>query len=306
MAGKVAVLGIFVVDLTFRAARLPRLGETVIGSGFATGCGGKGSNQAVAAARAGAETAFISRIGDDDFGNMARQAWQAEGIQARLCRADVPTGAAHIFVNDQTGDNAIIVYPGAGAGICAADVDKHRDAIERADVFVAQLEQPHEAALRGLQIARQAGKITVLNPAPAAEPIDEAFLPLCDFVVPNESEAAGLTGIAIADEAAARRAAGRLLEAGAGAVVITLGEKGALLVDGTTSRLQPAISAGAAVDTTGAGDSFVGAFAAALAGGRDAAAGLRFGAAAAGISVTGPGTVAAMPHLAEIEAQLSG
>ena len=305
MAGKVAVLGIFVADLTFRAARLPRLGETVIGSGFATGCGGKGSNQAVAAARAGAETAFISRLGDDDFGRMARQAWEAEGIQARICPSDVPTGAAHIFVNDKTGDNAIIVYPGACSGISVADVDRHRDAIEQADVFVAQLEQPHEAARRGLEIARQAGKITVLNPAPAAAPIDEAFFPLCDFVVPNESEATGLTGIAIDGEPAAREAAKRLLAAGAGAVVITLGEKGALLHDGATSRLQPAISSGAAVDTTGAGDSFVGAFAAALAGGAAVADGLRFGCAAAGISVTLPGTVAAMPHLAEIEARLS-
>ena len=306
MAGKVAVLGIFVADLTFRAARLPKLGETIIGSGFGIGCGGKGSNQAVAAARAGAATTFISKLGDDEFAAMARRTWQEEGIEACICPSSDPTGAAHIFVNETTGANAIIVYPGACAGLSAADVDKHRVAIEAADVFVAQLEQPHAAALRGLQIARQAGVTTILNPAPAAEPIDDAFFALCDFIVPNESEAAGLTGITIDGEAAARRAAGQLRSCGAGAAIITLGEDGALLDDGNDVLLQPAIGCGAPVDTTGAGDSFVGAFAAALAGGASAADGLRYGCAAAGISVTRPGTVAAMPQRAQIKARLAG
>ena len=305
MSGKVAVLGIFVADLTFRAARLPRMGETLIGSGFAMGCGGKGSNQAVAARRAGADVSFISKLGDDNFGQMARRTWEAEGIDACICRSDIPTGAAQIFVDDESGENAIIVCPGACGSISVADVEEHRSTIEQADIFVAQLEQPHPAALRGLQIARQAGKTTILNPAPASEPIDEDFLPLCDFVIPNESEAQGLTGIAVDGQAAARQVSERLLAAGAGTALITLGEKGVWRQDGQSAQLQPAIFSGAAVDTTGAGDSFVGAFAAALAAGADPAVAVRFGCAAAGISVTSPGTVAAMPNLEQIEARLA-
>ena len=305
MAGRVAVLGIFVVDLTFRAPRPPRLGETLIGSGFAMGCGGKGSNQAVAARRAGAGVSFITRIGDDDFGRLAGRTWKEEGIDACICPSDIATGAAHIFVNDESGDNAIIVYPGAGSGISAADVERHRSAIEQADVFVVQLEQPHDAALRGLQIARAAGRTTILNPAPASAPIDGELLSLSDFLVPNESEAAGLAGIEVDSEDSARQAAGRLLAAGAGTVLLTLGQRGVWMQDGDAGQLQPAIPSGAAVDTTGAGDSFVGALAAALAGGSSTAAAVRFGCAAAGISVTRPGTVAAMPALSEIEARMA-
>ncbi len=306
MAGRVAILGIFVVDLTFRSARLPRMGETLIGSGFALGPGGKGSNQAVAAARAGAKVSFITKIGDDMFGQLGRQTWEPEGIEAHAAIADVPTGAADIFVDDATGDNAIIVYPGASGTLAPADVEASREAIAAADIFVVQLEQPHDAALRGLQIARECGKTTVFNPAPAAKPIAPEFFGLCDYIVPNESEAHGLTGIEVTDEASAEEAAAKLLEAGARTAVLTLGERGAMVRGAAGSASVPAAPSGAVRETTGAGDSFVGAFAAALAEGQDALAAVAFGCAAAGISVTRPGTAPSMPLRSEIDARLAG
>lgn len=303
--GGVAILGIFVADLAFRAGRMPAIGETIAGSGFKMGPGGKGSNQAVAAARAGAAVTFISRIGKDEFGAIALATWRKEGIATRVAEsADLPTGAAFIYVNDKTGDNAIIVVAGAAASISAEDVDRAGDAIRASAVFVTQLEQPVAAARRGLEIAKAAGVITVFNPAPA-EPIDDALYALCDYVTPNETEAALLTGVSVASLADARKAGDVLLAKGAGAALITLGEAGALLHTGTRSTLIPAFKAGPVVETTGAGDAFNGGFAAALARGLEPEAAARFGCATAGISVTRAGTAPSMPRLAEIEALLA-
>ena len=300
----VAILGIFVADLAFRAGRQPAMGETLMGSGFKMGPGGKGSNQAVAAARAGAQVSFISRLGQDAFGDIALATWKAEGITPRVSLAqDEPTGAAYIFVSDETGENAIIVVPGAAGGIGARDVEAARDAIEAAAVFVTQLEQPVEAALRGLGIARNSGAVTVFNPAPAA-PVPDAVYALCDYVIPNETEAEALTGLAVASDDDARRAGDALLNKGAGTAIITLGARGALFHSRERSEVVASFAAGKVVETAGAGDSFVGAFAAALAEGMDPIAATRFGCAAAGISVTRPGTAPAMPARAEIEALL--
>ncbi len=300
----VAILGIFVADLAFRAGRMPGIGETIAGSGFKLGPGGKGSNQAVAAARAGAAVTFISRIGKDDFGHIALSTWQAEGIEARVTEtSDQPTGAAFIYVNEKNGENAIIVVPGAAAEIGPADVEAAADAIRAAAVFVTQLEQPVDAALRGLQIARKAGVTTIFNPAPA-EPVDDEIYPLCDYVTPNEHEAALLTGVAVRSIEEARRAGDVFLEKGAGAALITLGEKGALLHRKGQSIIVPAFEAGAVVETAGAGDAFNGGFAAALARGLSPEEAVRFGCATAGISVTRPGTAPSMPVLVEIEALL--
>lgn len=301
----VTILGIFVADLAFRAGRLPAIGETIAGSGFAVGPGGKGSNQAVAAARAGGETTFITRIGNDTFGELALKTWEADGIRPRATRCDdAETGAAFIYVHHTTGANAIIVVPGAAAGLCAADLDAAADVIRDSAVFVTQLEQPLAAARRGLELARTAGVTTVFNPAPATE-CDAALFPLCDYVVPNEVEAQTLTGIEVCDLDAARRAGDALLAKGAGTALITLGERGALFHDRERSIHIPPFAAGPVVETTGAGDAFVGAFAAALARGSDPVAAARFGSAAAGLSVTRRGTAPAMPALAEIEQLLS-
>jgi ribokinase len=296
----VAILGVFVADLAFRASRLPAIGETMIGSGFAVGPGGKGSNQAVAAARAGSPVNFISRIGKDTFGELALKTWKAEGIVPRVTQVDTPTGAAFIYVHETRGDNAIIIVPGAAAELSPSDIDAAADAIRGARVFVTQLEQPIEAARHALELARKADCITVFNPAPAAK-FDIALYGLSDYVVPNETEAEALTGIAVSDLDGARRAGDALLAKGAGAALITLGERGALFHARDRSVHVPSFAAGKVVETTGAGDAFVGGFAAALAGGADPLEAARFGSAGAGISVTRPGTAPAMPRRAEIE-----
>lgn len=301
----VAILGIFVADLAFRSNRQPDLGETLIGSGFKMGPGGKGSNQAVAAARAGAKVSLISRLGRDAFGDIAQATWKTEGIASHVALSDSdPTGAAYIFVSDETGENAIIVVPGAADHISVADVDAARGVIETAKVFVTQLEQPIPAAKRGLEIARAAGVTTLFNPAPAAALPDDIY-PLCDYVIPNETEARLLTGIPVDTLDDARKAGDALLAKGAGTALITLGSRGALLHTRGQSLMIDAVTAGKVLETTGAGDSFVGAFATGLADGMTPVDAARFGCAAAGISVTRLGTAPSMPKRAEIEALLS-
>ena len=301
----VAILGIFVADLAFRAGRLPKIGETIIGSGFKMGPGGKGSNQSVAAVRAGAKVTIISKIGRDAFGDIAIKTWKDEGIIVRATQSEKePTGGAFIFVNHEPGENAIIVYPGAAGTISVADVDAAADAIRGAKVFVTQLEQPVAAAQRGLEIARAAGVTTIFNPAPA-EPVPDAIFPLCDYIVTNETEAATLTGLSVATLVDVRRVGDALLAKGAKTALITLGERGALFHSRERSVEIPAVSAGAVVETTGAGDAFVGGFAAAMARGTDPVEAARFGCAVAGISVTRPGTAPSMPRLAEVEALLA-
>ncbi len=302
---RVAVLGIYVTDLVFRASRQPAIGETLIGSSYIMGPGGKGSNQAVAAARAGAAVTFISKIGKDAFGESGLSAWEREGITSRVVQSETePTGAACIFVNESSGENAIIVVPGAALSLGAAELDAAAGAITSARVFVTQLEQPIAAARRGLEIARAAGVITLFNPAPAIS-LPDQFYSLCDYVVPNESEAASLTGVSVSSADDARRAGDILLKKGAGAALITLGEKGAVFHTPERSVYLAAFFAGRAIDTVGAGDAFVGAFAAALAREIDPLEAARFASAAAGISVTRPGAAAAMPTREEIERLLA-
>lgn len=304
--GNVSILGIFVADLAFRAARQPAMGETIMGSGFKMGPGGKGSNQAVAAARAGANVTFISRLGRDTFGEIALSTWRAEKIRTDkvVLTDEQPTGAAYIFIEDATGENAIIVMPGAAGAISAADVDQAAAEIRAAKVFITQLEQPIEAALHGLTIAKQAGVATVFNPAPAA-PLPDAIYALCDYITPNETEASAITGVEVTGLDSAQAAADRLLQRGVGTALITLGEAGALYHTAKESVLVPAFNAGKVVETTGAGDAFNGGFAAALAAGRSPRDAVRFGCATAGISVTRPGTAPSMPRFAEIEALLA-
>lgn len=298
----VVILGVFVADTAYRAARQPRMGETILGNGFALGPGGKGSNQAVAAGRLGADVTFLSRLGRDTFAEMARATWAGAGVKAAIIETpESYTGAAYIFVEETTGNNAIIVSPGAAMLISEADIDAHADLIRNAGVFVTQLEQPIDAALRALTIAREAGVTTILNPAPAAT-LPDAIYPLCDYLTPNETEAEGLTGIPVADVGDARRAAEVLLGKGVGTVIVTLGEKGALVHGAGVSELVPAFSVGRVVETTGAGDAFNGGFATALSRGMPTLQAVRFGSAVAGISVTRPGTAPSMPTLAEVEA----
>ncbi|WP_375260735.1 ribokinase [Palleronia sp.] len=296
----IAILGIFAADTAYRASRLPRIGETVLGEGFALNPGGKGSNQAVAAARAGGDVAFLSKIGRDTFGALARRTWDEAGVAFAGDETDDPTGAAFIFVDAQNGDNAIIVNPGAAGTITPADLDRWGPTIRGAKVFVTQLEQPLDAARRGLEIARAAGVRTVLNPAPAADLSDE-MLALCDLVTPNESEAALLTGLSVTGPADAEAAARALRARGAGAVIVTLGELGALYHDGDTVLHIPALTSGPVVETTGAGDAFNGGLVTALAAGQSIERALRVASATAGLSVTRAGAAPSMPTREEID-----
>ncbi|MBW4707404.1 ribokinase [Roseobacter sp. YSTF-M11] len=297
--GKVVVLGVFVADTAYRADRMPVMGETLMGNTFSLGPGGKGSNQAVACARMGADTHMISMLGQDDFAKLALETWAEAGVVPHVQqREDSYTGAAFIFIEESSGDNAIIIAPGAAALIKAPDIDAHEDLIAGADVFVTQLEQSIEAARRGLEIARRAGVATILNPAPAAT-LPEGMLALCDYVTPNETECEALTGVAVQSAEDAERACKALCDLGVRTPIITMGEQGAYLFG---HGLVSAVNAGPVVETTGAGDAFNGAFAAALSEGKSPLEAVRYGAATAGISVTRPGTAPSMPRRAEVDA----
>ncbi len=300
--GSVAILGVFVADAAYRATRQPNMGETILGSSFALGPGGKGSNQAVAAARCNAGVSFISRLGQDAFAQMALDMYAAEGIDARVDQiADSYTGSAYIFIDDNTGDNAIIVCPGAASTIDTAYIDSVRSVIESADVFVTQLEQPIEAAQHALGIARLAGVTTILNTAPAESVSDDIFQ-LCDYVTPNETEVEAYTGVKVVSITDAKKAGEVLLAKGVGTALITLGEQGALLHNAKQSVHIPAVNAGAVVETTGAGDAFNGGFAAALAQKQSPVDAAHFACAVAGLSVTRAGTAPSMPTRAEVDA----
>ena len=301
----VVILGIFVADTAYRADRQPKMGETILGTSFVLGPGGKGSNQSVAAAMAGGQVHFITRLGNDDFAKIAHSTWARAGVVPVVTvDHESYTGAAYIFIENATGNNAIIVSPGAAGRVSVADVEAKAALIGGAAIFVTQLEQPIPAAKRGLELARASGVTTILNPAPAAS-LGDDILALCDYITPNETEAEALTGLPVTTIAQARLAADALLARGVGAVVITLGDKGALYHDATRSVHVPVISAGPVVETTGAGDAFNGGFAVALSEGRDVIDAVRFGCATAGISVTRAGTAPSMPARAEIDALLA-
>jgi ribokinase len=302
--GRVVVMGSFVADVAFRVDRLPGWGETRMGSAFALGPGGKGSNQAVAAARAGGQVSFISKLGGDAFGDMARKLYRDDGIDARhVYHSDVATGAAAILIDEARGENGIIVVPGACFTLTPAEIDGAREVIAEAHVFVTQLELSLAAVEHGIRLAHSLHVTTVLNPAPACD-LPAILFPLCDYITPNESEAEALTGVRVVSIADAERAADALLARGVRHAVITLGAQGVLVRNAELSVHIPAFSAGPVVETTGAGDAFTGGFAVALAEGRSPIEAARFGCAVAGIAVTRAGTAPSLPQRHEIEALL--
>ena len=303
MSKSISILGIFVADLTFRTERMPNKGETYIGNSFKLGPGGKGSNQAVAARRAGAETMFITKIGKDTFGEMAMKLYADEGINSKYVWEipDMSTGAASIVVNEETGDNAIIVVPGAADAMVPDDLDTAEAGIADCAFFMASLEVPIPVMQHGLEVAKRNGVPTILNPAPAAILPDEVY-GLSDYFTPNETEAAILAGIPVVTIEDAEEAAKIFLQRGIDTVVITLGEKGAYVRNSVINQHVPAFDMGGKVlETTGAGDAFNGGFAYALAEGMSLIEAVRFGSATAAISVTRLGTAPAMPVNSEIQ-----
>lgn len=300
---RVAVVGGFNMDLVFSAPRRPEPGETLVGTAFGMFIGGKGSNQAVAAARAGAQVEMIGRLGTDAFGRDIRAALEQEGIRLRhaVADADAGTGVAEIVV-EPDGTNSIIVIPRANARLSVRDVRRARGAIASANVLLLQLEVPVEVTTDAARIARDAGATVVLNPAPAGE-IPASLLRHVQILVPNETEARQLTGLPVSTDDEAIGAARALLERGVQTVLLTLGERGVLVVEGERAELVPAFQV-RAVDTTAAGDAFCGALAAALAEGKAIDDAVRFACAAGALAVTVMGAGPSLPARHEIMALL--
>jgi ribokinase len=299
----VLVVGSSNTDLVIRVPRIPRPGETVLGGAFSTAAGGKGANQAVAAARAGGRAAFVARIGDDQFGRESLEGLGRDGIDTRfvLTTPGAPSGIALITV-DERGENSISVASGANALLSAADVERAAEAFAAADIVLLQLESPLETVEAAAREAKRRGVPVILNPAPARE-LGDALLAGVSVLTPNEHEAELLTGIPVRDERSAREAARRLRERGPGTVIVTLGERGVLALAAGFEASLPAFKV-EPVDTTAAGDVFNGALAVALAEKLPLPDAVRFAQAAAAISVTRPGAQPSAPTRAEIEALL--
>jgi ribokinase len=296
MQPSVVVVGSFVTDLAFRCGFFPQAGETILGT-FATGPGGKGSNQAVAAARAGAATRFIGAVGRDSFGEEAARFLRSEGIDARLAaKKGEATGAAAILVN-RAGQNEIIVALGASAALAPRDVPA--GLLRGARVVICQGEANPRINLHAFRLARRFGATTILNPAPMGPGFDRKILALTDVLIPNESEFSALTTCPPDADLEAVHAQSRTL--GVPTVIVTLGSQGCV-VSTAAGPAPVAAHRVRAVDTTGAGDAFVGGFAAGLVRfDGDLLAAARFGNAAAALSVTRHGTAPSMPHRAEID-----
>ncbi|MGF6098687.1 ribokinase [Pseudomonas sp. 18175] len=304
MPAKVVVVGSLNMDLVTRASRLPRAGETLVGQTFTTVPGGKGANQAVASARLGADVAMIGCVGTDAYGTQLRNALRVEGIDCQaVSSVDGSSGVALIVVDDSS-QNAIVIVAGANGELTPASLQAFDAVLQAADVVVCQLEVPMDTVGFTLKRGRELGKTVILNPAPASAPLPAEWYASVDYLIPNESEATALSGITVDSLDSAKLAATHLIKAGAGKVIITLGSQGALFTDGQAYEhlLAPKVKA---VDTTAAGDTFVGGFAAALASGKSEAEAIRFGQVAAALSVTRAGAQPSIPTLHDVQGFVS-
>lgn len=319
----VTVVGSFAVGLTLRADRFPVKGETLLGRDFDMGPGGKGSNQAVQAARLGADVEFVARIGQDDFGEIATRLYAQEGVGTTflLRTPERNTGVGFILL-DAHGDNMIVLDPGANALLSPADVERAQERIRRSQVVITQLEIPVETAGRALELARASGVISILNPAPATR-VPPAILANADIVTPNETELRILLGHRpddpIASDTLSRKMpiptevrnsvssldlCHQLLEMGVQWVVLTRGSQGALIVSRDGYHEIPA-RAVQVVDSTGAGDAFNGTLATALASGLPLESAVRRAVAAGALACTKLGVIPALPRRSELEAFLA-
>ena len=289
------------MDLVTRAPRLPRGGETLIGESFCTIPGGKGANQAVAAARLGAKVSMVGCVGSDAYGQQLRGALLAEGIDCQSVSVVAGSSGVALIVVDDNSQNAIVIVAGAN-GVLTPDVlDRFDEVLRGADVIICQLEVPDATVGHALKRGRELGKTVILNPAPASRPLPADWYACIDYLIPNESEAAVLSGLAVDSLETAEAAATQLLAAGAGKVIVTLGAQGLMFANGASFQHFPARLV-KAVDTAAAGDAFVGGFAAALADGKSEVEAIRFGQVAAALSVTRAGAQPSIPTLLEVQA----
>lgn len=300
MKPSIVVVGSVNMDLVIRAPRMPAPGETIAGSGFQTIPGGKGANQAVAAARMGAEVHFIGSVGSDDFGRRLREGLAADGIDLTHLAVveDESTGVAMIIL-DAAGQNSIVLSPGANGRVTPEQIEACGDTIARARMLVCQLETPIPAVTRAVDIAYDKRVPVILNPAPAV-PLDRSLLAKISYLIPNETEASLLSGVQVVDAETAGVAAHRLIDDGVEEVLITLGDRGVMyaLEDGVVSSA-PAIRV-PVVDTTGAGDTFVGTLAVELASARPIREAIQTAQAAAALKVTKLGAQTSIPRRDEV------
>jgi ribokinase len=292
-------------DLAIKMDHLPKPGETILGGQFSTAAGGKGANQAVAAARAGATVTFIARIGQDSFGDQALAGFVADGINVDYVIRDraSPSGVALIFVA-ASGENSIAVASGSNGKLTPADVKKARPAFHQADGLVLQLESPLDTVQAAAEMAAQIGLPVILNPAPA-QPLPKSLLRRISVLTPNEHEAALLTGLTVKNSSNAASAASVLHAKGIHNVIITMGPRGAFVSVNGSGEMVPGYKV-KPLDTTAAGDVFTGALAVALAEGRALFEAARFANAAAALSVTRLGAQPSAPRRKEIEQLLAG
>ncbi len=301
--GKVVVVGSLSQDLVANAPRFPLKGETLRGTEFGMFAGGKGNNQAMSAARAGANVSMVGRVGADSFGEMLIQTLNNNSVDSQFVFKDneVGTGIAHITVNGD-GENAIVIIQQANLRLCAADVETARATISEADVLLMQLEVPVETDIAAAKLARASGTIVALNPAPAPEQgsLPAELMSSVDIFIPNQTETQQMTGIVVTNIDSAREAATKLRLAGPDTVIITMGEQGAFVHNDQISELIPSFEV-KAIDTTAAGDAFCGALAAALARGEELRAAVRWGCAAGALATTKMGAEPSLPSDDEIK-----
>lgn len=302
---KICVVGSSNIDLISYAPRLPKLGETLPGTRFQMGFGGKGANQAVMAAKLGGDVTIVTKVGQDLFGDDTRKNYASYGIDTTymIATADSFTGVAPIWVEETSGDNAILLALGANDLLSPTDITEARDALAAAQVMVCQWEVQTETVLAALRCAHDVGTRTIFNPAPAREQLPAEVYRYIDILCPNESETELLTGMPVATQNEAIAAARALLDRGVGTVILTLGARGSLLVTPETAQAVPTPSV-RAVDTTGAGDAYVGSLAYFLAAGKPLPVAMDRASRIAAISVQAPGTQRSFPNAADLPAEL--
>jgi ribokinase len=298
---KIIVVGSFAVGMTIRASKLPIFGETMLGSDFDMGPGGKGSNQAVATARLGARSSLLAMVGTDKLASIATDLYAAEGVDASLVmpRAERPTGVGFIILNAK-GENFIILDMGANELLDAAAVDAAEAEIAASDVVMTVLEAPTAAAVRAMELGRKHGKTTILNPAPARG-LPASLFESVDYLTPNESELRILLDLPADDPRSSQELAAELRRRGVRNVVTTLGRDGAMILTDTLNMRVPAIEVDV-TDTTGAGDAFNSGLAVALAEGRDLVEAVRYGVACGGIACTKLGVIPSLPAREQADA----
>jgi len=298
----ICVLGNFVADNTFYAEKLPAKGQTIFGSGFQVGPGGKGSNQAIAAARLESKVSFLGKVGDDEYGKMAIELYKKNNLNHKtvFVSNEYPTGVAGIMVNMSDGTNAIIVYPGASMEITIDEVNKFSNLISNCKVFLTQLEIKTDVTLHALKLAKKGNAITILNPAPAIK-IQDEFFKYIDFFTPNETEAEFYFGKKIENYNQAKEAGDFFIKKGVKNSIITLGDKGIYFTNQSSNFSLPALDLKNKVkDTTGAGDAFSGALASGIEKKMDIKECLKFAIKVSGISTTKKGAADAMPHIKDL------